>query len=263
MKKHKTGENLESFIEVMQRLLSPEGCPWDREQTHDSLKRYLIEEAYEVYEAIEENSTEKLQDELGDVLLQVVFHSALAERSGEFTLDDVLDGVKGKMIRRHPHVFGDSSVDCANEVEIRWEEIKKEEKSVRKDRTLMDVPKAMDPLYRAEKLQKRAAKVGFDWPNMDGVMDKLEEEILELKEAMAKEDRDEVEAELGDVFFSLVNLSRKMDIDPVDALQRTNDKFVRRFRAMEIQARDALIDLGDLQLEELESWWKQAKKSEM
>ena len=260
MKKRNTGENLESFIEVMNRLLSPEGCPWDREQTHDSLKRYLIEEAYEVYEAIEENSTDKLKDELGDVLLQVVFHSALAERDAEFTLDEVIDGVKEKMIRRHPHVFADSTVNCAQEVEVRWEQIKKEEKSVRVDRTLMDIPKAMDPLYRAEKLQSRAAKVGFDWPDVAGVTEKLDEEIYELKQVLAKDDRDEVEAELGDVFFSLVNLARKLDIDPVDALQRTNDKFVRRFRAMETKAQDTAVDLSDLEIEELEEWWQQAKK---
>ncbi|QRN85236.1 nucleoside triphosphate pyrophosphohydrolase [Clostridia bacterium] len=260
MKNLNTGKKLEEFIEIMKRLLSPNGCPWDRKQTHDSLKRYLIEESYEVYEAIEENSMEKLQDELGDVLMQVVFHSALAEQSGAFTLDDVIDGVQEKMIRRHPHVFADSSVNSAKEVEIRWEEIKKEEKSVRKNQTLMDIPKAMDPLYRAEKLQQRAAKVGFDWPDLDGAMGKVDEEILELKAAIDQKDRQEIEAELGDVFFSLVNIARKMDMDSVDALQATNDKFVRRFQMMESKAQDGSLDLNDLRLEQLESWWQEAKK---
>lgn len=260
MKNPNTGENLEEFIEIMKRLLSPEGCPWDRKQTHNSLKRYLIEESYEVYEAIEEKSMEKLQDELGDVLMQVVFHSALAEQLGEFTLDDVIDGVKEKMIRRHPHVFSDSSVSSAKEVEIRWEEIKKKEKSTRKNQTLMDIPKAMDPLYRAEKLQQRAAKVGFDWPDVNGAVNKVDEEILELKIAIEKKDRREIEGEMGDVFFSLVNIARKMEMDSVDALQGTNDKFVRRFQWMESKAQDASLDLKDLTLEQLECWWQQAKE---
>ena len=261
MKTPSTQESLTTFVQVMRKLLSPEGCPWDREQTHQSLKRYLIEESYEVYEAIEENSIEKLKDELGDVLLQVVFHSTLAERDGEFTLDEVIDGVREKMIRRHPHVFAEGSVNSAREVEVRWEEIKKREKSERVNRTLMDIPKAMDPLYRAEKLQKRAAKVGFDWPDIQGVMDKVDEEIQELKETLDLQSRESIEEELGDVFFSLVNLARKLDIDPVDALQGTNDKFVRRFQSMETKAQMQDMDLGDLEMEELEAWWVQAKHS--
>ncbi len=260
MKSNNPGLRLEAFLQVMERLLSPEGCPWDREQTHQSLKRYLIEESYEVYEAIEEESMEKLQDELGDVLLQVVFHSALAERSGSFTLTDVIEGVREKMIRRHPHVFSDTSVDGARDVEIHWEAIKKKEKKETENDTLMDVPKAMDPLYRAEKLQKRAARAGFDWPDQQGAWEKMQEEMAELESALEFQNTKQIQEEMGDVFFSLVNLCRKLEMDPVDALQWTNDKFVARFQWMEQQAKQAEIPLDHLSLEEQDMYWKQAKQ---
>lgn len=253
------GERIEEFLRIMERLSGPDGCPWDRAQSHRSLKRYLIEEAYEVYEAIEEDDAGKLRDELGDVLLQVVFHSEIARRAGTFTFSDVVGGVHQKMIRRHPHIFSSGRAKTAREVERNWEAIKEAEKEDRGTPGRMDVPKAMDPLYRAEKIQGRAAQAGFDWPDASGVLEKIREECGELGEAIGSGSREAVEEEIGDLFFSLVNLCRFAKVDPADALQQANDKFVERYRAMESEARRQGRPLETLSPGEQEALWQQAK----
>ncbi len=261
MAKPSPGKAFEELLDVIEALLGPEGCPWDRAQTHQSLKRYLIEEAYEVYEAIEENQMDSLQDELGDVLLQVVLHSLLGQKAGTFDITDVVRGVEDKMIRRHPHVFGEGTAETPGEVEHRWEQIKKMEKAGQgRVDTLMDVPRNLSPLYRAEKIQNRARRVGFGWEEPEGILEKIEEECREIKEALEKEQKEEIREELGDLLFSVVNLCSFLDIDPADALQQTNDKFIRRFRFIEEQARQEDRNLQEMTLEEMETHWNAAKK---
>lgn len=240
------------LLGVMDRLLGPEGCPWDREQTHQSLVRYLIEESYEVIEAIQEQDMNKLRDELGDLLLQVVFHAALAEREGYFSFKDVARTVEQKMIRRHPHVFADLNLETSDDVMDHWEGFKKQEG---KKHVLEGIPKMMPALLRAEKLQSKAARVGFDWPAVDGALEKVQEEARELSQA----EGDELAGEFGDLFFALVNLARFQGVEPEQALQMTNDKFVRRFRYIEEAVQAAGLKLEDMVLEELDRYWEEAK----
>ena len=243
---------MEGLLKVMDKLLSPQGCPWDREQTHESLVRYLIEESYEVIEAIKEKNMEKLQEELGDVLLQVVFHAALAQREGYFTFADVARTVQEKMIRRHPHVFADMNLKTSDDVMDHWEGFKKKEG---KTRVLEGIPVMLPALLRAEKLQYKASRVGFDWPEIQGALDKLKEEMEELAQAQGPE----VEEEIGDLLFALVNVARMKGVEPEQALQKSNDKFVRRFNYIE----DALKAIGrtwdEVSLEEMDSYWDEAK----
>jgi len=243
---------MEGLLKVMDKLLSPQGCPWDREQTHESLVRYLIEESYEVIEAIKEKNMEKLQEELGDVLLQVVFHAALAQREGYFTFADVARTVQEKMIRRHPHVFADMNLKTSDDVMEHWEGFKKKEG---KTRVLEGIPVMLPALLRAEKLQYKASRVGFDWPEIQGALDKLKEEMEELAQAQGPE----VEEEIGDLLFALVNVARMKGVEPEQALQKSNDKFVRRFNYIE----DALKAIGrtwdEVSLEEMDSYWDEAK----
>lgn len=253
------GFPLDPLVNVMQELLGENGCPWDREQTHDSLKRYLIEECYEVIEAIEERDMYKLCDELGDLLLQIVFHAELASRSGYFNINDVIAGITEKMIRRHPHVFGEIQVDNSTQVLANWDEIKKQEKENSGLKTVMDIPRGLPALYRAEKVQNRAAKVGFDWPDIEGPWAKFHEEIKELKEALAKKDFKHTEEEMGDILFAAVNISRFLHIDPEEALQKTVAKFVKRFRFIEQQARLKGKELREMSLEEMDKLWEEAK----
>ncbi len=244
---------LDRLVEVMEKLLSPEGCPWDREQTHASLTRYLIEEAYEVVDAVWANDMDKLKEELGDVLLQVVFHSVLAAKEQVFDINDVIAGVTEKMISRHPHVFGSLILSTSSEVLDRWEGFKKKEG---KKRVLEGIPKSLPALMRAEKLQAKAARVGFDWPDVEGALEKVAEEIRELAEAKRPEN---VAAEMGDILFAVVNVARFLGVDPEEALQKTNDKFERRFNFIE----DSLISQGktwdEMSLEELDGLWEKAK----
>lgn len=243
---------MEGLLKVMDKLLSPQGCPWDREQTHESLVRYLIEESYEVIEAIKEKNMEKLQEELGDVLLQVVFHAALAQREGYFTFADVARTVQEKMIRRHPHVFADMNLKTSDDVMEHWEGFKKKEG---KTRVLEGIPVMLPALLRAEKLQYKASRVGFDWPEIQGALDKLKEEMEELAQAQGPG----VEEEIGDLLFALVNVARMKGVEPEQALQKSNDKFVRRFNYIE----DALKAIGrtwdEVSLEEMDSYWDEAK----
>ncbi|NLX89652.1 MAG: nucleoside triphosphate pyrophosphohydrolase [Syntrophomonadaceae bacterium] len=242
---------------IMNRLLGPDGCPWDKEQTHQSLARYLIEECYEVVEAIKSGEMSQLREELGDLLLQVVFHAALAERAGHFDLAQVADTVAQKMINRHPHVFSDLSLQTSSQVLEIWEGFKKDEG---KKTILEGIPAMLPALLRAFKIQEKAARVGFDWPDAQGAVEKLKEEIDELGQA---QDADKLAEEMGDVFFALVNVARLKGIEPEGALQATNDKFIRRFNYIEEKARAAGRDLQDMSLAEMDSLWDEAKKQGM
>jgi ATP diphosphatase len=294
-----TGERFERAVAIMARLRAPGGCPWDREQTFDSIKPYTLEETYEVLEAIDHRDWEELRGELGDLLLQVLFYSEMSKEQGTFTIDEVLDSLSGKLIHRHPHVFGDVQAETASEVVRNWEAIKAEEKKKRleagggkkakdteqPDSVLGGVSSAMPALLEAHKLSSRAAHVGFDWPNVDGLFDKLREETDELRaelrqfpepgprpqaRAMAgpgraqvpEELRSRLEEEVGDLFFVLVNIARYLSVDPESALKKTNRKFKRRFQWMEQQLRESGRSPEQATMEELESLWQQAKDLE-
>ncbi|MDD3889656.1 MAG: nucleoside triphosphate pyrophosphohydrolase [Syntrophomonadaceae bacterium] len=249
----KNGEALDELMAIMDRLLGPGGCPWDREQTHESLVRYLIEESYEVIEAIKIGDKEKLQEELGDLLLQVVFHAALAEREGHFDFAAVARTVSRKMVDRHPHVFGTMNLKTSDDVMDNWEGFKKKEG---KKYLLEGIPIILPALMRAEKMQEKAARVGFDWPNVDGALDKFKEEVDELGNASNSE---EIKEEMGDVFFALVNVARIKDIEPEEALQASNDKFARRFNYIEKKIKSANKEFSDLTLQEMDKIWDEAK----
>ncbi len=250
--------------EVMQTLLSPEkGCPWDKEQTHSSLKHYLIEETYEFLEAIDENNTAKMEEELGDLLFHIVFHAAVAEKTHTFSLASVTEKIKNKMIRRHPHVFSDATVKTVDDVWTTWDKIKKEEKKEKEEEgsLLKNIPKNLPALLRAEKLQKRASRVGFDWANVAGVWEKIHEEIQEIKDSIEKNDLSAIKEEIGDALFSLVNLARKFHIDPEEALQLSNNKFMDRFGYIEDSLQKKGKSLSESSLEEMDLLWKEAKKN--
>lgn len=252
---------LESLTAIMEKLRSDQGCPWDREQTHQSLTRYLIEEAYEVIDAIEQQDPQALAEELGDVLLQIVFHAQIASENGQFTMDDVLKAVCEKMIRRHCHVFADTEINSVEDVLSNWEAIKKREKANQDRKSLLDgIPKHLPALLRAEKIQSKAAKVGFDWNDISGTIAKLEEEIEEFKQAVAAANHGDMEAEIGDLFFSLVNVCRFLNINPERALNLTTNKFICRFQYMEKQAALNNRELNTMSLAEMDQLWETAKK---
>lgn len=250
---------------LMKTLRAPGGCPWDAEQSFADIARYTIEEAYEVADAIAKNDMDHLREELGDLLFQTVFHSRIAEEAGAFNLDDVADDLTAKMIRRHPHVFGDESERSADEQVEAWEALKAKEraqKAAPNASILDDVALALPALMRAEKLQKRAARVGFDWPNLDGVLDKITEEASEVAQAAQNQDTDATEDEIGDLLFAVTNLARKLGVDPEVALRRTNDKFARRFKYVEAGAKTDGKALPDMSLEEMDALWDKAKIEE-
>ncbi|MBI5368537.1 MAG: nucleoside triphosphate pyrophosphohydrolase [Planctomycetes bacterium] len=251
------------LVEVMRRLRAPDGCPWDRQQTHDSLKRYLLEETYEVLEALDEGNPELLREELGDLLFQVVFLSRLSEERGEFTVHDAAAGIAEKLIRRHPWVFGDTRVGNAEEAKATWETLKaKERQGKKKDSVLDGIPKELPALAKALRLSQKAAKVGFDWPNLDAVLEKLDEEMQEFEEAARSGDREHAREELGDLFFVMANIARKLELDPEDALRLTNETFIRRFKHVERRLREGGKGPEDAGLEEMERLWEEAKERE-
>jgi tetrapyrrole methylase family protein/MazG family protein len=253
----------DTLVEIMDRLRDPGGCPWDREQNHDSLKPYLIEEAYEVMEAIDSGKPDLLREELGDLLFQVVFHARLTKERGAFTIDDVIRGISEKMVDRHPHVFADGAVKDARHALTQWEEIKKaEEKNRHRESVLDGIPKTLPALLRAQRIQGRAARVGFDWEHQDQVFEKVEEEMSELREAFRTGDVKEVEHELGDLLFTLVNLSRFLKINPEEALQKTIRKFMDRFRQVEKEVERQGRDWKDVSLREMDALWDRAKEME-
>lgn len=247
------GEEIKHLLEVMDRLLGADGCPWDREQTHHSLARYLLEETYEVLEAIQTENMDELKEELGDVLLQVVFHAALAEREKVFTFGQVAESISEKMINRHPHVFAAMDLKTSDDVMSHWEGFKKKEG---KKYLLAGIPRQLPALLRAEKMQTKAARVGFDWPSVDGALEKLSEEVGEVAQA---ENAMEIEAEMGDVFFALVNVARLKGIDPEAALQKSNDKFLRRFNYIEEKINAQAQNFENYSLEQLDEMWDEAK----
>jgi len=251
----------DDFVNVVRQLRAPDGCPWDREQTHESLRGYLLEEAYEVVEAINERDMQHLCDELGDVLLQVALHSQMASEAGEFDISHVVEQITRKLIRRHPHVFAGLSVAGADEVLRNWERIKASEDVGQERRSVMDgIPQSMPALMRALEVSKRAVKVGFEWERIEDLWAKLHEEIDELRHAMASDMPERVSSELGDVLFTVVNLARWMHVDPEEALRTMVERFIVRFRHMENSLAAAGRQLGDVPLEELDRLWEQAKQ---
>jgi tetrapyrrole methylase family protein/MazG family protein len=245
----------------MARLRGENGCPWDREQTHASIKPYLLEETYEVLESIDENDPAKLEEELGDLALQVVFHAQMADEAGLFTIADVLRGINEKLRRRHPHIFGDVKADTAQEVLFNWEQIKKlEREKAQGHASLLDgVPRELPALLRAHRLQEKASRVGFDWNEARQVFQKVEEELAELQAAMESEQPDRMEAELGDLLFSLVNLGRFIAVNPEDALRKTIARFIARFQYIEEELAKRGTAPGQVTLEEMDALWAEAK----
>ena len=253
---YKDSYDVNDLVEIVRILRSPGGCPWDAEQTHESIRRDFLEETYEVAEAIDEGSTEHLKEELGDVLLQVALHTRMEEEQGNFNLNDVADGVCKKLIYRHPHVFGDVSVSGTGEVLTNWDALKRKEKhQATHTDALNSVARSLPALWRAEKVQKKAKKAGFDWPDVSGALDKLSEELNEFKAAVAENTN--VEEELGDLLFSAVNAARFVKVDPETALQKATEKFIARFRRVEELAGDRPME--DMDLAELDKLWEQAK----
>ena len=263
------GRKFLELVALVDRLRGPDGCPWDREQTFDTLKPLLLEEAYETLEALDSGDRSAFCSELGDLLFQVAFLSQMAETEGSFDIDEVADGVVGKMVRRHPHVFGDAEADSAEGVLHQWEDIKRRERAAGSDGgsgddSILDHLPRLPALLTALKITAKASRVGFDWSHIDGVVEKLEEEIGELRQALESPPasrRENVEQEVGDLLFAAVNVARFLDIDPETALRKSNRKFVMRFQFMEAALRRAGKDLGNTTLDELEELWQQAKKS--
>jgi MazG family protein len=292
-----TGERFERAVQIMERLRAPGGCPWDREQTFDSIKPYTLEEAYEVLEAIDDRDWPELTGELGDLLLQVLFYSEIAREAGHFSVDDVLDRLSNKLVNRHPHVFGDVKADTSAEVLRNWEALKAEEKKKRLEANGKDSRQSIQPdssvlagissrvpaLLEAHKLSSRAARVGFDWPEIEGLFGKLAEETMELREELkvapikgptgkgvagsgkprvSPEVHERLEDEVGDLFFVLVNIARYLALDPESALRKANRKFKRRFQWMEEQLRASGRGPEQASMDELEGLWQQAKRQE-
>lgn len=257
----KENYNVADLIDIVEILRSPEGCPWDREQDHKSIRRDFLEETYEVIEAINKNDKELLLEELGDVLLQVVFHTQIEREQGTFELNDVADGICKKMIERHPHVFGEVKADTSDQVLENWDVIKKRTKKQKSQtESMLSIPREFPALMRADKVQKKASKVGFDWDNADGAFDKISEELAELKIAVASGDKDNMREELGDLLFSVVNVSRFIGVDSEEALTGSTDKFIDRFSKVEKMADERGINMKETDLSELDKLWDLAKK---
>src|SRR5688572_202621 len=262
-------KSFDELVAVMARLRAPGGCPWDAEQTYQSLSQYLLEEAYETFDAIhaagETGDTAHLVEELGDLLLQVVFHSTIAAERGDFTIDDVASGVAEKLILRHPHVFGDEELASAQDVLDKWHTLKANERKAsgkpeKKSESILDeVPVHFPALLEGLKLTKRAAKVGFDWQEVDRIFDKLEEEVVELKEAIQSDDAEHISEEIGDLLFVVVNLARRLDVEPETALKKTNRKFRRRFKFIENELDSSGKSLETANLAEMDALWDKAK----
>ena len=260
-KKARTKFDLSPLTDIMRTLREPGGCPWDRKQTPKTLRQHILEEAYEVVEAIDLNDNDLLTEELGDLLLQIVFQARIAEEMGNFTMQDVINGITDKLVRRHPHIFGDIQVADAEEVLKNWEAIKREEKPERVS-AIDGIPKGMSALLAANKLQKKAADVGFDFENLNQVLGKCAEELDELKSAISSGKNDDIVSELGDMIFSIVNLSRFLKVNPETALLESNEKFSERFRFVEDCVNKAGGDFKKFSMDELDSFWEKAKANE-
>ena len=248
------------LIDILKKLRSPNGCDWDKEQTHKTLIPYLIEETYEVIEAIESNNSSELKEELGDLLLHVLFQAELCSEKGEFDIFDSLDFINNKLINRHPHVFNKDLNDNSWKKEGAWEQSKRKEKN--RDSILDGVPKSLPGLLRSRRIQERAASVGFDWKEVQPIIDKVQEELEEVKLAINQKDKDEISMELGDLMFAVVNLSRFYNIDPENALKKSTNKFIKRFNKIEKIVRDNGEEIENLDLESMDQIWNQIKLSE-
>lgn len=253
--------DISELVKIMAALRDMQGCPWDKEQTPESLKPYIVEEAYEVLEAIDTRNPAALKEELGDLLFQIVFQCQLAAEQGVFTLSEVIAGIAGKMISRHPHVFGDATVKSSDEVLLKWDEHKRRE-GKQLDSVLEGIPAALPALLQAQKIQSRASKVGFDWKHKDDLIGKLDEELDEFKAALLGNNMRETEEEFGDILFMLVNISRFIGVNPEEALRRTISKFVSRFRYIERSAKQQGRKLTDMPLADMDALWDEAKSRE-
>lgn len=253
--------NMDDLVAIIKVLRALGGCPWDREQTHESIKKNFIEETYEVVEAINKQSTDMLREELGDVLLQIVLHSEMESENGNFSFDDVANDIVQKLVVRHPHVFGEVVANNTAEALNSWEAVKLKTKGQKNQtESMLSVPRELPALMRAQKIQHKAAKIGFDWDNVGGAVDKLYEEINELKTAMEQGKRLDIEDEFGDVLFSCVNIARFIDVDSEEALTASTDKFMSRFSLVEQMASEQGIDMKSSSIEELDRLWDKAKK---
>lgn len=251
---------LRELLEVMTTLRAPGGCPWDRAQTHVSLKRHLLEETYEVIDAIDAENDEALCEELGDLLLQVIFHAQIAADRGAFTMEDVIRGISKKMIHRHPHVFGEQTgIETPDDVMNIWEVLKSQEGKKDKPKNLLDIPRVLPALLRALKLQEKAARVGFDWPDIEGAWQKVAEELDEVQKAATPQEQKE---EVGDAFFAFVNVARFLEVNPEEALDAANEKFRRRFGYIDAKRQEKNLTWQDLDLAMMDLWWVEAKRME-
>jgi tetrapyrrole methylase family protein/MazG family protein len=248
-------ERFETLVAFIARLRGPDGCPWDREQTHRTLREALLEECYEVLEALDEGDRAKLGEELGDLLMQIVFHAQMAAEAGDFSIEDVIRNINTKLVQRHPHVFGSAKVKDANEALVNWDMLKRKEKRV--SSLLASVPRKLPALSYSQEIQGRAARVGFDWEDLTGVIDKLAEEAREFREA---ENQEEKERELGDLLFTLVNVARRLEVDAESALREANRRFFKRFAHMEEVCRQRGVSFGELSFEEQNALWEEAKR---
>jgi len=256
-------KEFDRLVSIMERLRAPGGCPWDAEQDHDSIARCTIEEAYELVDAIDSGDIEHLREELGDVLLQVVFHSNIAKDNDNFTIADVINDLCDKLISRHPHVFGEETVENSDQVLVNWERLKKRERGKQERKSMLDgIPEDLPSLLYARKIQSAASKVGFDWKEPGGILDKIREESFEVSQAIFEGAPDEVESEIGDLLFSVVNLSRYYKIDPETALRRSNKKFKARFYEIEKEARARGMDLMQMSLEDMDEIWEKVKSDQ-
>ncbi len=259
--KFKNRYDVNDLIDIVEILRSPGGCPWDREQDHKSIRRDFLEETYEVIEAINKDDKDLLLEELGDVLLQVVFHTQIEREQGTFELSDVADGICKKMIERHPHVFGDVNAETSEQVLENWDVIKKRTKQQKtQTESMLSIPREFPALMRADKVQKKASKVGFDWDSVDGAFDKVSEELDELKSAYSEGNQNNIREELGDLLFSVVNVSRFVKVDSEEALTNSTDKFIDRFSKVEKMANEQGMDMKNTDLSELDKLWDLAKK---
>ena len=255
-----TSNSFNKLIETLNTLMGDNGCPWNKVHTRESLKPYLVEGTYEVLEALDENDPEKITDELGDLLYQILFHSKLSSLNGEFDIKDVLNNLNEKMVRRHPHIFKKGQLNTPDQVIEQWEEIKKKEKNQTNQNSILDsIPKNLPSLIRAQKIQKKAAKEGFDWDKISDVFKKLDEEVSEFKEAVLSKKNNEVQSEVGDILFTLVNIAKFVKVDAEEALRSTNSKFSKRFRFIEQEIKKNGQTLKETSLEEMERYWQKAK----
>jgi tetrapyrrole methylase family protein / MazG family protein len=252
----------DELVALMTRLRGPNGCPWDRKQTLPDLKPYVIEEAYEVVDAIDQNDRRALAEELGDLLLQAVFIGEMTREEGGFDVYDSITAIHDKLVRRHPHVFGDVEANDAETVLTNWEKLKQDERKAENKSVLSGVPQSMPALLKASRLTEKAARVGFDWRRTEDVFDKIDEELAELREAVANGDNAHIHEEIGDLLFTIANIARKVEVNPEEALQSTNRKFMRRFESMEKNVRERDTNLDQLELEEMDRLWDEAKAAE-